>query len=153
MDNLPSTHMNPALWSQVRFFSRKEFDSRDKDGSGVGTGDNMHPRVVFMLDALRGLVGKVLGISSGYRTKAHNKAEGGAPASAHLTGEAADVKWSHLTREEKVLVIDLARKLGFTGIGIGVTFIHLDTKPRIASWRYTAKGMVKVPVGQEINWV
>lgn len=143
--------MNTELWKQVRFFNSSEFDSKSLDGKD--TGNLMKPRLVFALDALRGLIGKPMSISSGYRTKSHNKSVGGAPLSAHLTGEAVDVSWSNLSLEDKKELLETVRKLGFTGIGIAKSFVHLDIKPRIASWRYVPSGQIAVALGQEADWV
>lgn len=145
--------MNPELWKQVRFFKENEFDSKDKDGSGKGTGENMQPRVVFMLDALRGILKRSMTINSGYRTESHNKSVGGAPKSAHLTGEAVDIGTVGWTHEQKRDLTIYARMLGFNGIGVAKNFIHLDIKPRVASWRYTDKGQVCIPLGDEHKWL
>lgn len=143
--------MNPQLWAQVRFFKQSEFDSKSSDGAG--TGANMHPRVVFAVDALRGLIEKPLKITSGYRTESHNKAVGGAPKSAHLTGEAVDISTASLSKKQKIELVGYMRRLGFTGIGIGRSFIHGDIKARVASWRYVTGGQVAIPVGQEALWL
>lgn len=140
-------------WSQVRFFKREEFDSKDKDGSGKGTGDNMQPRLVFMLDALRGILNTRLSINSGYRTEKHNAYEGGAPKSAHLTGEAVDIGTRGWTYEQKRDLVIYARKLGFTGVGVAANFIHLDMKTRVAAWRYTSSGQVSIPIREEYKWL
>ena len=141
--------MHATLWPEVKYFRQSEFDSEDREGSGA----NMKPRVVFMLDALRGLMGRPFVVNSGFRTPEHNKAEGGAPLSGHLTGEAVDVKTRGWTDRERCDFIIYAVKLGFTGIGIGKTFIHIDTKPRRASWRYASGKTIPIKVGEELKYV
>lgn len=47
--------------------------------------------VEHVLDPLREAWGKPIHVSSGYRCPALNKAVGGAPASQHMRGEAADI--------------------------------------------------------------
>ncbi|WP_322884183.1 D-Ala-D-Ala carboxypeptidase family metallohydrolase [Sinorhizobium medicae] len=138
-----------AFWSQIRHFKQSEFDSPDAKGSGA----NMQMRTVFLLEALRGLMGKSLRSNSGFRTASRNKQVGGAPASAHLTGEAVDVSTRGWTERERMDFIIYARKVGFTGIGIGLSFIHVDIKPRIASWRYSGGRTIVVPVGDEAKFV
>lgn len=140
--------MNPTLWQEVRHFKQSEFDSRDVSGSGA----HMRPRLVFMLDALRALMKKPFRINSGFRTPEHNKVVGGAPGSAHLTGEAVDISTSGWTAKEKQDFIIYARWLGFTGVGVGGSFIHIDIKPRTASWVYQGPKIVAVAIGRELDY-
>ena len=141
--------MTPTLWQEVRYFTSREFDSHDTPGSG----DMMRPRTVLPLDALRGLLSKSFKINSGYRTEAHNKAVGGAPQSAHLSGEAVDVNTRGWTPEQRRDFVIYARKVGFNGIGIASTFIHIDIRPRIASWRYVGNKIVAIPLGDEVKFL
>ena len=53
---------------------------------------NMTILVQHFLDPLREAIGKPVRVTSGYRCKALNEAVGGSKTSAHLTGEAADIK-------------------------------------------------------------
>lgn len=130
-------------------FKQPEFDSRDAPGSGA----SMRPELVVMLESLRRLVGKPFRINSGFRTPEHNSAVGGAPASAHLTGEAVDVSTSGWTKRDRIDFIIYARKLGFNGVGIASNFIHIDMKPRLASWRYSGGKLIPVVVGGEAQVV
>jgi hypothetical protein len=57
-------------------------------------------KVAAVLEQIRTLVGKPVAVSSGYRSVALNKAVGGAPASAHLDGLAADITVSGMTSRE-----------------------------------------------------
>nr|WP_272874881.1 D-Ala-D-Ala carboxypeptidase family metallohydrolase [Agrobacterium tumefaciens] len=113
----------------------------------------MVPRVVYMLDALRGLLGKPLRINSGYRTPEHNKAVGGASGSGHVTGEAVDISTRGWTKADRTDLILYARKLGFTGIGIASTFIHIDMKARTASWHYVGGRFVSHALADELKFV
>lgn len=141
--------MHATLWTDVQHFQQSEFDSEDRPGSGF----NMKPRVVFMLDALRALLGRPFKVSSGFRTPEHNRAEGGAPQSGHLTGEAVDIRTQGWTERQRCDLIIYALKLGFTGIGIAKTFIHLDVKARRASWRYVNGKTVQIVVGDELKYL
>lgn len=118
----------------LRNFTLSEFDSKDKDGSGAGTGARMQPSTLAMLDNARDIAGVPFTINSGFRTVAHNKAVGGVANSSHLGGWAADIKTTPATQTK---VLAAVRKAGFKRIGIYKTFIHVDndpTKPSPAEW-------------------
>jgi zinc D-Ala-D-Ala carboxypeptidase len=66
--------------------------------------DNLR-RVAGVLEQVRTLVGKPVMVSSGYRCPALNKAVGGAPASAHLDGLAADITVPGMTARELAAAI------------------------------------------------
>lgn len=51
----------------------------------------LDPGLIPALTALRGLWGEPMLVDCGYRCPAHNRAVGGAPDSAHLAGQAADI--------------------------------------------------------------
>lgn len=105
---------------ELKYFKISEFDSRDKEGSGV----NMDKEFLELLDKLRMKVGRAFIVNSGYRTKSHNKAVGGSPNSSHLKGLAVDI---HCPDSQfRYSVIKEAIKLGIDRIGIYKTFIHID---------------------------
>jgi len=66
--------------------------------------DNLR-KVAAVLEQIRALVSKPLMVSSGYRSMALNKAVGGAPASAHLDGLAADITVPGMTARELAMLI------------------------------------------------
>lgn len=107
-------------WPGVQFFDSKQFDSPDLPGSGEG----MKFGFVKKLDILREECGFPLIVDSGFRTPKHNAAVGGEAGSAHLTGEAADIRC--LASRTRYTILANAYRLGFKRIGIGDTFIHLD---------------------------
>lgn len=150
MVTLTYPRMTAELWQELTHFhpTEKNIASPDKPDSY----NMMRPKVIFALDALRGLVGKPLRINSGYRTESHNKAVGGAPRSQHLLGNAADVSTTGWTHEQRRDFIIYARRLGFTGIGIGKTFIHVDMAPRTAAWIYVAGGQTTIPLTDEVKY-
>lgn len=76
------------------------------------------------LQALRFLVDKPFKINSGHRCKIHNERVGGAKASQHLN-IAADISLNGHDRHD---MANLADSLGFTGIGYGRTFLHVDLR-------------------------
>jgi zinc D-Ala-D-Ala carboxypeptidase len=76
-------------------------------------------------------------INSGFRCKEHNKAVGGKPTSAHLTGQAADIV-ATTSRERHKILFSLV-SIGFNRIGIAKKFIHADsdqTKYNRVIWLY-----------------
>lgn len=120
-------------WEGIKYFVPKEFDSPDLPGSGEG----MKFGFVKKLDILRDECGFPLAVESGIRTPKHNKDVGGEDDSAHLTGEAADIRC--INSRTRYIILANAIRLGFSRIGIGDTFIHLDDSttldPRVC-WLY-----------------
>ena len=84
------------------------------------------PAAMDALQALRDAWGKPLGINSGHRCAAHNKAVGGTANSQHLK-IAFDCR---CPRAEQAAFIAAAKAAGFTGIGRYQNFIHLDLGPK-----------------------
>lgn len=117
----------------TRYFNTSEFDSPDE----IGSGKNISLLLVSKLTFMRSLYGFPIQITSGYRTKAHNKKVGGKKDSSHLKGLAADI---YCTKSfDRFILIQLAFKAGFTRIGIHQKFIHLDidqTKPESVVFLY-----------------
>lgn len=79
------------------------------------------------LQALRTAWGRPMVITSGARCRAHNAAIGGSVGSMHLRGLAADV--SMHPGKARWEFLRLAFALGFRGIGVGRSFVHLDMRP------------------------
>lgn len=80
------------------------------------------------LDALEELrsMWKPMIITSGYRCNNYNVSIKGAKNSQHTKGKAVDV---HLVdSEDRFRFVELAFRLGFTGIGIDKAFIHIDNR-------------------------
>ena len=99
-------------------FSKIEFAC--KCGCGF---DDINPELVFKLQEIRDHFENPIIISSGCRCEIHNKSQGGAPASAHLKGRAADI----LSVNEKHRFALLKPILQmFDRIGINKRFIHVD---------------------------
>ena len=107
-------------------FKLKEFQC--KDGSQLVKVDS---QLLNRLQRLRDLVGKPIIITSGYRTISHNKKVGGSKNSLHLQGKAADIKVNGIDPGQ---LSKQAEKVGFNGIGIYKTFIHVDTRGYKARW-------------------
>jgi len=89
------------------------------------------------LQVLRDEVKKPITVTSGYRNAAYNAKIGGAKASQHLTGRAADIKISGMTPKEVAAVIEkliAAGKMKEGGLGIYRTWIHYDTRGTKSRW-------------------
>jgi len=101
-------------------FSREEFSCP------CCSGNKIDYIFVGKLEELRIAYGKPLVINSGYRCRDHNAAIGGAAKSKHISGIAVDLKV--MTGKERFEILRLALQLGFTGIGIANSFVHLDIR-------------------------
>lgn len=74
-----------------------------------------------------------LSINSAYRCPERNRQVDGADDSQHLYGKAADISL-HTIPMDIIEIKALAKKVGFNGIGLYNTFIHLDVRHRPAEW-------------------
>jgi len=116
----------------TKHFKASEFDCKD------GCGQNeMDKSFIYMLEQARDLAGIPFWINSGFRCPDHNKAVGGKEDSAHLKGLAADIdcNGSYI----RLVILRSLLIVGFSRIGIGKNFIHVDLdieKPRKVIWLY-----------------
>ena len=107
-------------WSRIRYFRRAEF------GQGE-PGVEPDPELVRMLDEARHIAGVPFVINSGLRTRARNAEVGGAPNSAHITGHAVDIRCP--SNRHRFLIVRACLDVGFRRVGIGQTFVHVDSSP------------------------
>tara|TARA_R110000824_G_C15062284_1_gene662544 strand:- start:605 stop:973 length:369 start_codon:yes stop_codon:yes gene_type:complete len=122
----------------MKFFNYSEFDSPDE----LGSGKNMSPEILEMLDLAREKYDKPIKITSGYRTKAYNeglKKRGykASPNSSHLKGLAVDIHCNN--SKARFELVDILLDVGFNRLGIANTFIHADIdkdKPQNLIWTY-----------------
>ena|SRR5690554_4314680 len=106
-------------WREVRHFRRAEFGH---------SGDvEPCPELVRILDEAREAVGRPFVINSGIRTPERNRAVGGSETSSHLTGHAVDIRCPDV--RFRFLALRALIDAGAERIGIGRTFIHVDTDP------------------------
>lgn len=71
-------------------------------------------------------------ITSGFRCPRHNAEVGGKETSSHLRGYAADIAVT--SSAVRFRVVRGLMEAGFTRIGIGKTFIHVDADPDKPDW-------------------
>lgn len=90
------------------------------------------PEFLDALEALRALVRRPLVINSGHRCAVRNALVRGAPDSRHRR-IAVDIS---LAGHARHMLCRCAKRCGFTGIGRGKTFIHLDRRAIPAEWTY-----------------
>lgn len=114
-------------------FTHSEFDSPDQ----LGSGKNMQQSHLDMLDDAREIAGVPFIVNSGFRTKQHNKDVGGKKDSSHPEGYATDLKVTD--SRTRFIILHALIAVGFTRIGIGKTFIHVDNDPnkdKQVTWLY-----------------
>jgi zinc D-Ala-D-Ala carboxypeptidase len=102
-----------------KFFKRSDFACK----CGCGT-NGIQDTLIDRIDEARDKSGIVFRVTSGYRCPKHNKEVGGKPDSAHLKGLAVDISIPDGFSRYSALLGAL--QAGFTRIGIGKNFIHLD---------------------------
>lgn len=113
-----------------RYFKLSEFDSPDAPGSG----QNMDPEFVRLLDEARHRAGVPFRITrgGGYRTAQYNRNlcqrnPNASPTSSHLKGLAADIACQD--SRERYLIIQALTACGLNRIGVARTFVHVDDDP------------------------
>lgn len=109
-------------------FNEDEFRCRH---CGELPAEGIAPDLISKLETLRGVVGKPLIVTSGYRCPTHNKAVGGATKSQHVLGTAADISARGIGVDE---LARAAEQVGFGGIGRYQNFVHVDVRPGKARW-------------------
>jgi uncharacterized protein YcbK (DUF882 family) len=113
-----------------KYFKIEDFDCQE-------TGNNeMQEDFIHKLDELREACGFPFIITSGYRSPNHSveikKPNGGG---THTDGIAADIRVSG--GAQRYLIQKHAYRLGFTGIGVAKTFVHVDIRDTTpVSWKY-----------------
>ena len=99
-----------------------------KDGSDQLYVDS---ELVEKLQIIRNYFNRPVVINSGYRNEDWNRKVGGSPNSQHMKGKAADIYVSGKSPKE---VAEFAKKIGFRGVGLYDTFVHVDTRDKPSYW-------------------
>jgi len=112
-------------------FNMREFECTHPEHRHV----RIDEALVDKLQRLRDELGRPMIINSAYRCPQRNAQVGGATKSQHLYGRAVDISLhnQNLTGSE---IAELAVDIGFKGIGLYNSFIHLDTRisPQVVRW-------------------
>lgn len=89
--------------------------------------------LIVGLDTMRKLLGRSISVQSGYRPAYYNsQLAGSASDSQHIRGKAADISTSGV---EYATLAGLALLVGFRGIGVYSSHLHVDTRDGdIAMW-------------------
>ncbi len=103
----------------AKYFAPSEFDCK----CGCGR-NNITPDLVMLLDEAREEAGVAFRVTSGCRCKKHNRRVGGVAGSSHVKGLAADIRATSSKVRFKIITGLLLA--GFSRIGIGKGFIHVD---------------------------
>ena len=113
----------------MRYFKLSDFDCQE-------TGNNeMSEEFLEKLDELRHKCGFPFIITSGYRDKTHSIEARKAKAGTHAKGIASDIRINN--GNEAYEIIKQAQSMGFTGIGLAKTFVHVDTRKTMpVIWSY-----------------
>lgn len=113
-------------------FSRREFLCHCGCGFGGRDGD-VSIKLVICLEKLRAHFGKPVTIVSGCRCRNHNRHVGGASASQHCYGTAADLRVEGVSPRAVAdyLVQQYPNKFG---IGRYLTWTHFDVRSGKARW-------------------
>lgn len=107
--------------SEFMYFKRSDFNCHE-------TGENrMEDEFIHKLDDLRAACGWPFFVTSGYRDPSHSieakKPNGGG---MHTKGVAADIRVTNGKQRHEI--VKHAMDMGFSGIGIAKTFVHVDTR-------------------------
>jgi len=119
------------LYPGESYFTTTEFQCPCECGFG-SLEEDIDKRLIDKLNIIRTLYGKSMLVTSGARCEEYNRSVGGVENSAHLPHpityrcRAVDI----LVRNgvHRMILVDLARAVGFDRIGIADSFIHLDVE-------------------------
>lgn len=103
---------------KVSYFTKEEFRCPHCDVVIVSA------FLIHKLNRVREALGLPMIVTSGYRCEHWNRQVGGKTNSAHRRGTAADIRCD--TSSMRFSLIRLALEVGFTRIGVGKDFVHLD---------------------------
>jgi uncharacterized protein YcbK (DUF882 family) len=103
-----------------KHFKKEEFTCKHSNDNFI------NERFVSRLDALRDACGFPLVIVSGYRSAKHPIEVAKKTPGTHTRGIAADIRVRNGV--ERMKIVSEATRLGFTGIGVAKSFVHVDIR-------------------------
>jgi uncharacterized protein YcbK (DUF882 family) len=109
----------------IQITNYKYFKIQDFICSHTGL-NKIQPELVERLDELRERCGFPFIITSGYRDPSHPEEAKKKKAGTHSQGIAADIKVSN--GAQRYAIVEHAIALGFNGIGVANSFIHVDIR-------------------------
>ncbi|WP_347852088.1 D-Ala-D-Ala carboxypeptidase family metallohydrolase [Planktomarina sp.] len=115
--------------NEFKYFTYEEFNCQE-------TGNNaMSIAFIHRLDELREKCGFPFTITSGYRDRTHSVEAKKKKVGQHVLGIAADIAVAD--GNQKYVIIKNAMEMGFGGIGVANTFIHVDDRKSVpVVWSY-----------------
>lgn len=121
-------------WDDIKYFKRSEFACKcGKYCDGFPAEIDLN--AVKIYDTIRERIGKPIHVNSGLRCKTHNANVGGAVASQHLNGNAADLGCPEGTTPAEMAAIAEELLPNTGGIGIYTWGIHVDNRPVKSRWK------------------
>lgn len=124
----------------ARYFNESEFQACTPSCKRSQINDASLAR----LDLCRSIAKTPFILSSAYRSREYEISKGRSGTGAHTEGRAFDIRCADSSK--RMLIVRAALEVGFTRIGIGKTFIHLDDSPNLAQnviWLYQLRLMVR----------
>jgi uncharacterized protein YcbK (DUF882 family) len=123
-------------WATEQDLQGLVFDDHSRGGNPIEYERQLTKLQARKMQELRSELGvQTLHINSGKRKPEYNdKLPDAAKNSAHLYGMACDVSTKGYSVAQRVTFIRAATKVGFGGIGLYGTFIHVDTG-RVRTWK------------------
>ncbi len=118
-------------------FSLSEFASADGTAPNKEVLKNL-TELAKNLEVLRKHLGQPIRVTSGFRSREHNRKIGGAVNSFHVLGMAADIQVAKMKPEYVAKAIELLiaeGKMKEGGLGIYRTWVHYDIRGTKARWK------------------
>ncbi len=97
----------------------------------------MNQRTMTKLDQARGYAGIPFVLNSAYRSREWDISKGRSGDGPHTHHCAVDIRCN--TSANRMKIVKALLKVGFTRIGIGQNYVHVDddeTKPQGVMWHY-----------------